>query len=149
MRGAGLLNIGNDVQMSTADGDAALGVGIRARPLRDYPDPAPQGSSAKRAPEHNLLPKYTNRSRMRLAADVSARPISAADVAQARLFDEILQGEIAELEEVAQSAEARWLRRRQRDIGDDRIPEALVRLRARIDEVHRLLNALRQRFPQT
>jgi hypothetical protein len=68
-------------------------------------------------------------------------------VAQARLFETILLGEIAELEEFVASSEARWLRRCER--GADRPnspPDALVRLRGRVVEAQRLLDALRTRF---
>jgi hypothetical protein len=47
--------------------------------------------------------------RRRSLADSWARPVHAADMAQARLFDHILHSEIAELEGRAESAESRWL----------------------------------------
>jgi hypothetical protein len=75
------------------------------------------------------------------------RPVQAADVAQARLFDEILQNEIAELEQIAEAAERQWLQRRVRGVGEDSLPDALVRLGERVAEAHQLLNALRGRFP--
>jgi exonuclease VII large subunit len=71
-----------------------------------------------------------------------SRPRSAADMAQARLFDEILESEIAELEELAEDIEARSADRHQQ--GHSR---ELRRLNVRIDEVRRLLDALRDRFP--
>ena len=81
-------------------------------------------------------------------ADAWARPAHPADVAQARMFDAILQGEIAELEELAASMEKRWLRRCERGIDDEnRPPEGLVRMRGRVSEAQRLLDALRDRFP--
>ena len=55
----------------------------------------------------------------------------AADIAQARLFDDLLQEEIAELQELAEHAQSR----------------ELLRVNARISEVRRLLDALRDRFP--
>lgn len=73
--------------------------------------------------------------------------MQAADVAQARLFDEILQHEVAELESMARSAELSWPQRRERGIGDVTLPEVLVRLGERVAEAHRLLAALRERFP--
>ena len=45
-----------------------------------------------------------------------ARPAHPADVAQARMFDSLLLGEIAELEELVASMEKRWLRRCERGI---------------------------------
>jgi hypothetical protein len=69
-------------------------------------------------------------------------------VAQSRVFDAILQGEIAELEELVASMEKRWLRRCERGIDDEkRPPESLVRMRGRVSEAEQLLNALRDRFP--
>jgi len=80
-------------------------------------------------------------------ADAWARPAHPADVAQARMFDAILQGEIAELEQLAASLERKWLRRCERGIDDEnRPPEGLVRMRGRVAEAQRLLDALRDRF---
>jgi hypothetical protein len=63
----------------------------------------------------------------------SARPRSAADIAQARLLDDLLQDEIAELRELAERVH-----------GAERL-----RVNARIVEAQRLLDALRDRFPAT
>jgi hypothetical protein len=85
---------------------------------------------------------------VRHRADALARPAHPADVAQARTFDAIMQGEIAELEEVAASMEKRWLLRCERGIDDEnRPPESLVRMRGRVWEAQHLLDALRARFP--
>ena len=85
---------------------------------------------------------------VRHRADAWARPAHPADVAQARMFDAILQGEIAELEELVASMEKRWLRRCERGIDEGkRPPESLVRMRGRVSEAEQLLNALRDRFP--
>jgi hypothetical protein len=81
-------------------------------------------------------------------ADAWARPAHPADIAQARVFDAVLLGEIAELEALAASVEKRWLRRCERGIDDpNRAPEALVRMRGRVAEAQQLLNVLRNRFP--
>jgi hypothetical protein len=81
-------------------------------------------------------------------ADAWARPAHPADVAQARMFDVVLQGEIAELEQLVASMEQRWLRRCERGSDDEnRPPEGLVRMRGRVSEAQRLLDALRDRFP--
>jgi hypothetical protein len=65
------------------------------------------------------------------------------------VFDAILRGEMRELEQLTASAERRWLRRCERGIDDnDRPPEALVRLRGRVAEVQKLLEAIAARFPQ-
>jgi hypothetical protein len=69
-------------------------------------------------------------------------------VAQARTFDMLLLGEIAELEGLVVSMEKRWLRRCERGIDDERRPpESLVRMRGRVAEAQHLLDALRDRFP--
>jgi hypothetical protein len=81
-------------------------------------------------------------------ADAWDRPAHPADVAQARMFDGVLQGEIAELEQLVASMEQRWLRRCERGVDDEnRPPEGLVRMRGRVAEAQRLLDALRDRFP--
>jgi hypothetical protein len=81
-------------------------------------------------------------------ADAWARPAHPADVLQARMFDVVLQGEIAELEELVASMEKRWLRRCERGIDDEnRPPESLQRMRGRVSEAQHLLDALRDRFP--
>ena len=62
----------------------------------------------------------------------------------ASLLDRVL----AELEELVASMEQRWLRRCERGIDDEkRPPEGLVRMRGRVSEAQRLLDALRDRFP--
>ena len=77
-----------------------------------------------------------------------ARPAHPADVAQARMFDALLLGEIAELEELVASIERRWLQRCERGVDDEnRPPESLVRMRGRVSEAQQLLDALRARFP--
>jgi hypothetical protein len=84
----------------------------------------------------------------RRRADAWARPTHPADVAQARAFDAIMQGEIAELAQLVASMEKRWLRRCERGIDDEnRPPENLVRMRGRVSEAQQLLDALRDRFP--
>jgi hypothetical protein len=80
------------------------------------------------------------------AAGRRAEPVQAADVAQARLFAALLQSEIVELEDIAESAERRWLQRRVRGTGDDHLPAELVRLGERVAEARRLLTALGERF---
>jgi hypothetical protein len=70
-----------------------------------------------------------------------SRPRGAADMAQARLFDDILQEELAELQELAAAIEAR--------ADEPWHSKELKRVNARISEVLRLLAALRDRFPAT
>jgi hypothetical protein len=76
-----------------------------------------------------------------------ARPAHPADVAQARMFDSLLLGEIAELEELVASMEKRWLRRCERGDNENRPPVSIVRMRGRVLEAQQLLDALRARFP--
>jgi hypothetical protein len=80
-------------------------------------------------------------------ADAWARPAHPADIAQARMFDTILQGEIAELEQLVASMERKWRRRCERGIDDEnRPPESILRMRGRVTEAQHLLDALRDRF---
>jgi hypothetical protein len=88
------------------------------------------------------------RPRARRRADAWTRPAHPADVAQARMFDAIMQGEIAELQELVAVMENGWLRRCESGIdGGDRPPQSLVRMRGRVVEAQQLLDALRARFP--
>ncbi|MEV0672432.1 hypothetical protein [Mycobacterium sp. NPDC050441] len=76
-----------------------------------------------------------------------SKPVHSADVAQSRLFEDILIGEIAELRDLLVAAELRWRRLRERSrVAEAPMPEALVRLYARIAEAERLLVQLRGRF---
>ena len=93
-------------------------------------------------PRPRIVPPISKRS------EAWARPAHPADVAQARTFDTLLLGEIAELEELVASMEKRWLRRCERGIDDEnRPPDNLVRMRGRVAEAQKLLDALRDRFP--
>jgi len=84
----------------------------------------------------------------RRSVDAWVRPAHPADVAQSRMFDAIMQDEIAELQELVASMEKRWLRRCERGIDDEnRPPESVVRMRGRVSEAQQLLDALRARFP--
>ncbi|HUO40624.1 MAG TPA: hypothetical protein VMU34_23515 [Mycobacterium sp.] len=79
--------------------------------------------------------------------DTSARPAHPADVAQARVFETILQGEIAELQHLIASVQRRSLGRREHGIDNVGQPaEAVMRLRGRLAETQRLLDALTARF---
>jgi hypothetical protein len=108
--------------------------------------PWPYGGPSQLRPHHSTVGRKVTS--IRSAPGHRERPAQAADVAQAHLFDEILQSEIAELEEIAEAAERQWLQRRVRGVGEDSLPEALVRLGERVAEAHRLLSALRERFPR-
>jgi hypothetical protein len=77
---------------------------------------------------------------------VSARSPHGADRLQARLFDKILQRELDELERRPGRIQAKRIRARKSDRGDLRLHKDLEPLDAHIDEVRRLLGALRDRF---
>lgn len=77
-----------------------------------------------------------------------ARPPHPADIAQSRLFGELIQAEINELHDLAVLAERVWRERSERrSDGAPRPPEGVLRVRARIAEAERMLTALRDRFP--
>ena len=78
--------------------------------------------------------------------EVLPRPVNPAELAQARLFEKALQAEFVELNRVAGTLAARPTASQQSDAGGTQSPQ-LSRIHARIGEVHRLLEALRGRFP--
>jgi hypothetical protein len=67
-------------------------------------------------------------------------PAQPAEIAQARVFERLLQAERAELQELVRATETPDSR------GADST-ENLTQIRARLDEIHGLLHALRARFP--
>lgn len=69
------------------------------------------------------------------ASVLPRRPAQPAEIAQARVFERLLQAECAELQELAHRMD------------DFRPSGELTQIRARIDEVHGLLRALQGRFP--
>ena len=95
--------------------------------------------------EHHNLTGY----RMSGEVDMPGPPVHHAEIAQARLFEKILQAEFAHLNELAYSL-AGPLGPLNHPGADNREPSrALIQIHARIDEVHRLLAALQGRFPRT
>lgn len=74
------------------------------------------------------------------------RPVNDADMEQARLFDEMLQDAITDLEDRIEIARARWMNRTQGQGVNNLPPEHLSRLHAELMEAQRLLAALRNRF---
>ncbi len=95
-----------------------------------------------------MLPKTIIGSRTLSAASVlPRRPVQPAEIAQARVFEGLLQAECAELQELAhRMAGAKG----QPPAPDDSRPSGdLTQIRARIDEVHGLLQALQGRFPHS
>jgi hypothetical protein len=73
------------------------------------------------------------------------RTVQPAEVAQARIFEGILQAEFAELRHLAYRISGSL--DRQPDLNSREASGDLLRLHERIDEVQRLLEALRGRFP--
>jgi hypothetical protein len=94
------------------------------------------------------LPRAIIGSRAFSAANVlSRRPPQPAEIAQARVFERLLQAECAELQELAHRIAGD---KYQQPEPDDSQPSGeLTQIRARIDEVHDLLRALQGRFPHS
>jgi hypothetical protein len=81
------------------------------------------------------------------ASGLPRRPAQPAEIAQARVFERLLQAECAELQELAHRMAGD---RYQQAEPDDSGPSGeLTQIRARIDEVHGLLRALQGRFPHS
>jgi hypothetical protein len=114
---------------------------MSSRRMIEHP---PHRHTAARMQEYAALPRSTNGRPMLSAADVAACPVHPADAAQAGLFEGILQAEIAELRQLATAMVARWA---ETSINANRPGMPLAELSASIEEVHRLLKALRDRFP--
>jgi hypothetical protein len=75
------------------------------------------------------------------------RAAEPAEIAQARVFEGLLQAERAELQELAHRMAGANYQRAERN--DSRPSGDLTQIRARIDEVHDLLQALQERFPRS
>lgn len=76
-----------------------------------------------------------------------ATPVNPAEAAQARLFEQALRAEFAELNRIANTVAARVTQPDRPDCDSPRQPAQLSRIHARIGEVDRLLAALQNRFP--
>ena len=74
------------------------------------------------------------------------RPVHPNDAAQARVFAQVMQAEITELEELIGVAQIRWSNRLEAGWGSSRTPEPVLRLREKRAEVQRLLDGLLARF---
>jgi hypothetical protein len=81
------------------------------------------------------------------ASILPRRPAQPAEIAQARVFERLLQAECAELQELAHRMAGD--RYQQPEPDDSRPSGELTQIRARIDEVHGLLRALNGRFPHS
>jgi hypothetical protein len=91
------------------------------------------------------LPRTIDGSRASTATSVlPPRPAQPAEIAQARVFERLLQVECAELQELAhRMTEDKY---QQPEPDDFRPSGELTQIRARIDEVRKLLRALQERF---
>ncbi|MDA3640294.1 hypothetical protein [Mycobacterium xenopi] len=94
--------------------------------------------------EHPSLMRSSAERRMFAAGDGVARQVNPADAAQARLFESILEVEVAQLQQLAMVLASRC---GTHSVDDDHLPETYSELTARIQDVHRLLERLRDRFP--
>jgi hypothetical protein len=93
------------------------------------------------------LPRTINGSRALSAASVLPRPPQPAEIAQARVFERLLRAECAELQQLAHRMAGDTYQQPEPD--DSRPSGELTQIRARIDEVHGLLQALQRRFPDS
>jgi hypothetical protein len=78
---------------------------------------------------------------------LSRKPAQPAEVAQARVFERLLQAECAELQDLAHRVAADDSQQPGSD--DSRPSGELSQIRARLDEVDGLLRALAGRFPHS
>ena len=83
------------------------------------------------------------------ADDPLARPVKPAELAQAQVFEMMLEAEFARLSELANRMAGPRGRLRSSGGGTRESHRELRDINARIDEVRRLLNALRDRFLRT
>jgi hypothetical protein len=81
------------------------------------------------------------------ASVLPRRPAQPAEMAQARVFERLLQAECAELQELARRMAGDKYQQPEPD--DSRPSGELTQIRARIDEVDGLLRALQGRFPHS
>jgi hypothetical protein len=94
-----------------------------------------------------MLARTINGSRTLSAASVLPRPPQPAEIAQARVFERLLRAECAELQQLAHRMAGDKYQQPEPD--DSRPSGELTQIRARIDEVHGLLQALQRRFPDS
>ena len=81
------------------------------------------------------------------ASVLPRRPAQPAEIAQARVFERLLQAECAELQELAHRMAGDKYQQHEPD--DSRPSGELTQIRDRIDEVDGLLRALQGRFPHS
>jgi hypothetical protein len=116
--------------------------GVFPPPLADATG---EGRPGTRTPGHGSgHASPANARRINSAADIAGRAVASAEAVQARLFEAILLVELVHLQDLAKSMlpHGTWG-------GDPRHQpyKTLTEVGVRIEEVHRLLGALRDRFP--
>ena len=113
--------------------------------LLEDPYPASAGGLTARAE-----PTYITHASAPLSRRFPRTPMKQSfhpnDAAQARLFSELLQAEIDDLEDLITVAERRWSNRLDAGWGAERTPEPVLRLREKLKEVQRLQKSLQARF---
>ena len=125
-----------------ADSSISLALSRRPRSSRrhwtapaEYNDVRDARAVAKNVSGHRILG----------ATSAIPRPVKPAEIAQARVFESLLQAESAELLELAHRMAGGM---DQPSDSDGSAPAwDLMQIRARIDEIQRLLQALQGRFP--
>ncbi len=95
--------------------------------------------------DSRVLPKTVGGRRTLAAASVMPLSVTPAEVAQARVFEGLLQAESAELHDLARRITGPVDQLLEK--GSPAPSWELMQIRTRIDEVQRLLQALRGRFP--
>ncbi|BCO35729.1 hypothetical protein MHEC_21620 [Mycobacterium heckeshornense] len=112
-------------------------------PSRPATDQSAHNHVTIRMREHPALMRSSAERRVFAKGDGVTRQANPADAAQARLFESILEVEVAQLQQLATVLASRC----STHSVDDDLPEAYSELTARIQDVHRLLERLRDRFP--
>ncbi len=122
-----------------ADSSASLALSRRLRSSRGRWTAPVEYTDAR------VLPKTASGRRTRGAAGVLLRPVKPAEVAQARVFEGLLQAESAKLHELAHRMAGAVDQQFDSDISTSAWD--LMQIRVRIDEIQLLLQALQGRFP--
>lgn len=106
----------------------------------DFHFAAPEGPAA--ASTHRVIAI-----RDQAGAEGDARPPHVADVAQARVFEDLLEAQLTELQAAFNALHDRWQRHSaKKRSGQPESSESLVRHREQLSELRCLLAALRARF---
>jgi hypothetical protein len=113
-------------------------------PSRRVIDRAPHEPVKIRMREHPSSGRTPAGRRIFAPGDAVARQVSPGDAAQARLFESILEVELAQLQQLATVLASHCGKD---SVDDDHLPETYSELTTRIQDVRRLLERLRERFP--